>query len=110
MRRDGGRCGFFDADQRPAVVDGSPWIAGEIRRRSVPVTGVCLDFYHLAENVHRARRACFGEGDPAGVAWAGGVLHAAKRARYAAVRDLIERWGGRLRSAAEGRAGDLLAY
>jgi hypothetical protein len=109
MRRDGGRCGFFDAQQRPAVVDGAPWIANQIRRRSVPVTSVCLDFYHLAENVHRARRACYGEDDPAGHAWAGDVLHAAKHHGYAAVRDRLVRWRAvALRSAAKRRAADLL--
>ena len=113
MRRDGGRCGFFDADpargdQRVAVVDGGPWIANQIRRQSMPVTGVCLDFYHLAENVHRARRSCFGEQDPAGVAWAGGVLHAAKHEGYEALRDALVKFRGTLRSPAKRRAADLL--
>ena len=45
MRRDARRCGFYDAQQRPAVVDGGPWIVNQIRRQSLPVTGTCLDFY-----------------------------------------------------------------
>lgn len=108
MRRDGGRCGFFAADQRPAVVDGGPWIANQIRRQSLPVTGVCLDFFHLAENVHRARRSCFGEEDPAGLAWAGDVLHAAKHEGYEALRDALVSYRGTLRSPAKRRAADLL--
>jgi hypothetical protein len=28
-----------------------------------------LDFYHLSENVHRARRKVFGEESPEGKAW-----------------------------------------
>jgi hypothetical protein len=113
MRRDGGRCGFFDADpargdQRVAVVDGGPWIANQIKRQSMPVTGVCLDFYHLAENVHRARRPCFGEDDPAGLAWAGGVLHAAKHEGYEALRDALVKFRGTLRSPAKRRAAELL--
>jgi hypothetical protein len=113
MRRDGARCGFFDADpargdQRVAVVDGGPWIANQIKRQSMPVTGVCLDFYHLAENVHRARRSCFGEEDPAGRAWAGDVLHAAKHEGYEAVRDALVKSRAALRSPAKRRAADLL--
>lgn len=108
MRRDAGRCGFFDADQKLAVVDGGPWIANQIRRQALPVDAVCLDFFHLAENVHRARRACFGEEDPAGHAWAGGLLHVAKHRGYADLRDALVRWRRTPRSPAGRRAADLL--
>lgn len=108
MRRDAGRCGFFDAGQRLAVVDGAPWIINQIRRQSLPVTAVCLDFFHLAENVHRARRACFGEEDPAGRAWADGLLHAAKHHGYEHLRDALVRWRGTLRSPPRRRAAGLL--
>jgi hypothetical protein len=108
MRRDGGRCGFFDAGQRVAVVDGGPWIANQIRRQSLPVTAVCLDFYHLAENVHRARRSCFGDADAGGLAWAAGVLHAAKHEGYERLRDELVGHRRTLRSPAKRRAADLL--
>ena len=59
------------------VVDGSEWIKNQIERQSLPLDDLGLDFYHLAENVHKARRAVYGEEDPkdekaAGNAWAGG--------------------------------------
>jgi hypothetical protein len=108
MRRDARRCGFFTAAERPAVVDGGPWIVNQIKRQSLPVTGVCLDFFHLAENVHKARRACWGEDDPAGVAWAGELLHAAKHEGYEAVRDELVRWRGTRRAPAKRRAAELL--
>lgn len=108
MRRDGGRCGFFQADEKLAVVDGGPWIVSQIRRQSLPVDAVCLDFFHLAENVHRARRCCFGEDDPAGHAWAAELLHAAKHQGYEALRDGLARWRGTLRAPAKRRAGELL--
>ena len=108
MRRDGARCGFFDATERLAVVDGGPWIANEVRRQSMPVTAVCLDFFHLAENVHKARRASFGEDDPAGVAWAGDLLHAAKHRGYDALRDGIAAWRATLRAPPKRRAAGLL--
>jgi hypothetical protein len=108
MRRDAGRCGFFDADQRLAVIDGGPWIANQIKRQSLPVDAVCLDFFHLAENVHKARRACFGEEDPAGNAWAGELLHAARHRGYADLRDQLVKWRGTLRSPPRRRAAERL--
>jgi len=108
MRRDGRRCGFFDAQQKLAVIDGGPWIINQVRRQSLPVDAVCLDFFHLAENVHKARRSCFGEEDPAGHAWAAGLLHAAKHRGYEDLRDALVKWRGTLRAAAKRRAADLL--
>jgi hypothetical protein len=108
MRRDARRCGFFDADQRPAVVDGGPWIVNQIKRQSLPVTSLCLDFFHLAENVHRARGTCFGEAEPAGLDWAGGVLHAAKHEGYGPTLDALVAWRRTLRSPVKRRAADLL--
>jgi hypothetical protein len=108
MRRDGSQCGFFQAEQKLAVVDGGPWIANQIKRQSLPVTAVCLDFFHLAENVHKARRCCFGEEDPAGYDWAGMILHVAKHQGYEALRERLIRWRGSLRSKSRRRAAELL--
>jgi hypothetical protein len=108
MRRDAARCGYFDAAQRLAVIDGGPWIINQIKAQSLPVTAVCLDFYHLAENVHRARRTCFGEEDPAGHAWATEVLHAAKHDGYDPLRDRLVTWRSTLRGKVKRHAADLL--
>jgi len=108
MRRDARRCGFYDAEQRPAVVDGGPWIVNQIRRQSLPVTSVGLDFYHLGENVHKPRRCCWADDDPAGIAWAGAVLHAAKHQGYEALRDELVTWRRTLRSPSKRHAADLL--
>lgn len=111
MRRDARRSGFFQAQEKPAVVDGAPWIVNQIQRRSLPVDGVCLDFFHLAENVHKARRVCFGEEDPAGRAWAEELLHAAKHQGYEALRDGLDTFRRSLRSPAKRKAADgLIAY
>jgi hypothetical protein len=91
------------------VVDGGPWIADRLRRQSLPVTAAaCLDFFHLAENVHKARRACFGGEDPAGRRRAGETLHAAKHQGYGPPRDRLVSWRGTPRSPAKRRAADLL--
>jgi hypothetical protein len=110
MRRDAARVGFFDADQKLAVIDGGPWIINQIKAQSLPVTAVCLDFYHLAENVHRARRTCFGEDDPAGRQWAGQTLHIAKHQGYGPLRDHLLRWRGTLRALAKRKSADLLIH
>ena len=93
------------------MVDGAPWIVNQIKRRSLPVDAVCLDFFHLAENVHKARRVCFGEKEPAGRAWAEDLLHAAKHKGFETLRDELQRWRRGLRSPARRKAADgLIAY
>jgi hypothetical protein len=108
MRRDGGRCGFFNAQQKLAVIDGGPWIINQIKAQSLPMTAVSLDFYHLAENVHRARRSCFGEEAPDGYTWAHQVLHLAKHQGYEPLRDHLLKWRSTLRSPAKRKSADLL--
>jgi hypothetical protein len=108
MRRDAARCDFFNAQQKLAVIDGGPWIINQIKRQSLPMTAVCLDFYHLAENVHKACRCCFGQDSPVGRAWAGDLLHVAKHQGYEQLRDELVRWRATLRSATKRHAAELL--
>jgi hypothetical protein len=102
MRRDGGRVRLDRADDKVGLVDGSEWIKNQIQRHSIPLDALGLDFYHLAENVHKARRAVYGEEDPQdtqapGNAWAAGVLHTAKHAGYAALHAQLLEWQRGLR-------------
>jgi hypothetical protein len=113
MRRDAGRVRLERADDKVGVVDGSEWIKNQIKRQSLPLDDLGLDFYHLAENVHKARRAVYGEADPedekaAGNIWAGQLLHAAKHEGYEKLRDRIQEWKAGLRGAAQIKAGELL--
>jgi hypothetical protein len=113
MRRDAGRVGLDRADDKVGVVDGSEWIKNQIGRQSIPLDDLGLDFYHLAENVHKARRAVFGEEDPReeqapGNVWAAQVLHAAKHDGYAALAEQLRQWRAALRGPAKGRAADQL--
>jgi hypothetical protein len=82
MRRDAGRIGFGAADYRVGNIDGGPWIIGQIHKRHMPMTATGLDFFHLSENVHKARRAIFGEENEAGKQRAGELLHTAKHEGY----------------------------
>ncbi|MFA7322387.1 MAG: hypothetical protein WC000_13060 [Dokdonella sp.] len=80
------------ADQRIALVDGAPWIARQIRHRRPAFDPLTLDFWHLSEHVHQARRELFGESDPAGVAWAEQLLSAIRHQGYEPFwQKLIER-------------------
>jgi hypothetical protein len=113
MRRDAGRVGLDRADDKVGVVDGSEWIKNQVRRQSLPLDDLGLDFYHLAENVHKARRAVYGEEDPKdeqapGNAWVGRLLHTAKHGGYEPLRDELQAWKAALRGASQQKAGELL--
>jgi hypothetical protein len=97
MRRDAGRVGLDKADDKVGVVDGSEWIRNQIQGQSLPLDDLGLDFYHLADNVHKARRIVYGEEDPQdkqapGYAWAGQVLHTAKHEGYERLRAQLQEW------------------
>lgn len=62
------------AQQITAVTDGAEWIANLIRENLPKNTTVILDYYHASQHVHQARRAVFGESNPAGQAWAQRLL------------------------------------
>jgi hypothetical protein len=113
MRRDAGRVGLDKADDKVGVVDGSEWIRNQTKRQSLPLDDLGLDFYHLGENVHKARRAVFGEEDPKdekapGNAWAGKALHTAKHEGYQALSEQLQGWKKDLRGAAKRKAADQL--
>jgi hypothetical protein len=91
MRREAGRVRMDLADEKIGNVDGSPWIRNQVERQSLPLDALGLDFYHLSENVHKARREVYGEDDEAGEVWAGELLHVFKQDGYeAAWRRLLE--------------------
>jgi hypothetical protein len=111
MRQAAGRVGLRGADDKVAVVDGAPWIRNQMEAQSLPLDAVCLDYYHFAENVHKARRAVYGEaeggeGGP-GEAWAAEVLRLAKEVDYVRLEEAIWDWafgwrkGSKKRQAAE---------
>jgi hypothetical protein len=111
MRRDAGRIALDQADDKVAVVDGADWIRNQIARQDLPMDAVGLDFYHLAEHVHTARRAVYGDEDEGGKAWAGDVLHAVKHTGYGAFWESLVSWRSTLRGARKRTAADqLLEY
>lgn len=116
MRRDAGRLRLDTADDKVAIVDGAGWIRNQIEGQSLPLDVLELDFYHLADNVHKARRAVYGEdlagaADTPGQQWAAAVLHVAKHEGYEALRDHLVAWKAGLRGAKKRQAAEaLLGY
>ena len=104
MRRLAGRVDLGAAAQKVGNVDGASWIRSQVEGQNLPLDALGLDFYHLAENVHKARRAVYGEEDPKdekapGNAWAAGVLHLAKHASYVEFEEAVWGWAFRWRGA-----------
>jgi hypothetical protein len=108
MRRDAGRIRLDLADDAVAVVDGAPWIVRQIEVQSLPVDVIELDFYHLADNVHKGRRAVYGEEAESGREWAAGLLHVAKHEGYEALRDALVLWKKGLRGRRRRQAAEVL--
>jgi hypothetical protein len=111
MRRLATRIELDKADEKIGNVDGSPWIRNQVERRELKLDALGLDFYHLSENVHKARRAVYGEEDAAGKTWADEVMHAFKHDGYEATWEKLVPWRTTLRGPTKRRAADsLLGY
>ncbi len=108
MRRLATRIHLEEADEKIGNIDGSPWIRNQIERRELSLDEVGLDFYHLGENVHKARRSVYGEEDKAGEAWADEVMHMFKHDGYEAAWQKIVAWRTTLRGPGKRRAADQL--
>lgn len=110
MRREATRIRFDLAAEKVGNVDGSPWIRNQIQRQSLPVDELGLDFYHLSENVHKARREVYGEEGEAGQQWAGDVLHRFKHDGYEATWQKLLEWRMGLRRGRRKVADRLVNY
>jgi len=110
MRREAGRIRLDQADEKIGNVDGSTWIRNQVQRHSLPLDALGLDFYHLGENVHKARREIYGEDDEAGNQWAGELLHTFKHQGYEATWQQLLEWRVRLRRGQRSAADGLLNY
>ena len=91
MRRLAARIDWPKAAEKVGIVDGAPWIRTQAESQ-LPLDALLLDFYHLAENVHKARRIAYGEADETGLAWAGELLHAFRHDGYDAAWEKLVAW------------------
>lgn len=82
LARAAGELRLRGAAEKVAVADGADWIWAQVERCVPYVDGKVLDFYHLSEHVHAARRLVFGEEDAGGKAWVDQVLHVVRHEGY----------------------------
>lgn len=112
VRREARRLGQKSVDETVALVDGAPWIRTQLEERpdELRLDGLGLDFYHLAENVHRCARAVLGEDEKTREAWAGPLLHAFRHEGCDAAWDRLTAWRATLRNRAHKQAADRLLH
>ena len=67
MRRMATETCFSEAKQRIALIDGAPWIRNQIELHGL-TQEIGLDYYHLRDNVQKARQALFNDAEK-GQAW-----------------------------------------
>ena len=110
QRREADRLRFREADERVGLVDGAPWIREQLNLHFAELDALGLDFYHLSENVHRARRKVFGDESPEGKTWADELMHVFKHEGCAAAWERLLRWRAALRGKAKRKAADRLLH
>jgi hypothetical protein len=110
MRREAARIRIDQADEKVGNVDGSPWIRNQVEQQSLPLDDLGLDFYHLSENVHKARREIYGEDDMIGKEWAGTILHTFKHEGYEVAWEKLLTWRQDRRRGHRQAADKLLNY
>ena len=108
LRREADRLRFQQADERVGLVDGASWIREQMQLHFAELNALGLDFYHLSENVHRARRKVFGEDAPEGKAWADDLMHVFKHEGYSSAWERILAWRTALRGKVKRDAADRL--
>jgi len=110
LRREADRLRFAKADQRVGLVDGAVWIREQMRLHFAELDALGLDFYHLSENVHRARRKVFGEESPEGKTWADELMHVFKHEGCVAAWERLLPWRTALRGKVKREAADRLLH
>ncbi len=88
MKRDASRLKLHEADEALGLYDGGPWIDNQIQKQHLPLTDKCLDFYHLKDNIQKARRELFGD-DQSGQIWAREVADTFRLQGFTAGFDLL---------------------
>ena len=110
VRREAIRLGFAFANEKIANVDGASWIKTQLTDHAaqLPLDGLGLDFYHLAENVHRCRRVVFGTDDQASQDWATRLLQTFKHDGWETAWDQLTQWRSTLKGKVKKAAADRL--
>jgi len=80
--------GLGRAGEAVSLTDGAKWIAAQVCRCLTCLTAMLLDFYHLAQHVHGAAKACLGD-TPAAREWARARLEEVKTLGVAGVASVL---------------------
>jgi hypothetical protein len=111
MRQQASRIELDQADEKVGLADGAPWIRNQVSRQNLPLDALGLDFYHLSEHVHEARREVYGAEDETGKEWAGDLLHTYKHEGFDKAWEKLVEWRTQQRGGGRKRAADrLMAY
>lgn len=97
-----------EAQEKIGNVDGSPWIRNEIELHGL-VDALGLDYYHLRENVQKARLAVYAA-DPTGEAWKTEIMGLFYEQGYDAVWERLVSWRTALRGSKRAAADALMGY
>lgn len=108
MQRMATQIGLSKADEKIGIADGSPWIRNEIELYGL-VDALGLDYYHLRENVQKARLAVYGE-NAEGQAWRDEIMGLFYERGYEAAWDRLVAWRSTLRGGKRDAADRLLGY
>jgi hypothetical protein len=96
------------ADETIGLIDGSPWIRNEIELYGL-VSDLGLDYFHLRENVQKARLAVYGESDE-GQTWCDKIMGLFHESGYDAAWESLVAWRSALRGGKRKAADRLLGY
>lgn len=99
------RRGLAGASPVLALGDGAPWIWNLVADQFAGAME-CLDFYHASQHVWGFAKACWGEGEPKGEAWAKKEVH---ELRHGDAEGMIRRMGKLLKGRDLGAEAELEA-
>lgn len=109
LQRMATQVGLSKADEKIGLADGSPWIRNEIELYGL-VDHLGLDYYHLKENVQKARLAVYGAENAEGQTWRNEIMGLFHERGYAAAWDQLVAWRSTLRGGKREAADRLLGY
>lgn len=92
--------GYPQARLRGFIADGAHWL-WKLADDYFPSAVQVLDWYHLAEHIHKAAAAVFGEGSAGAKAWAGAQKAELWEGRVDAVLEAVQAAARRVRSPAK---------
>lgn len=102
--------GYQNAKQRAFIADGAAWL-WKLQAAFFANATAILDWYHLAEHVHKAANELHGQGTPLAATWAQRIKNQLWEGRVAKARSLTEKELIRIRSPSKRAAlQELLTY